>query len=231
MQVQADGSNLRLKPPTPRIPIDKIALRTRSAANELKGRIAALADESRSLRRNITRSLNDAERLRIETKLTDAGYAPLEIRRILARARTADPEKLDKFRAAIMKRVLQIFQPQMHPPEILLSLEASIGALHHYRTAELRPRLRRMSLAYGFLRGKPYAALEKKSYSPPPWHGSRPPTNAISPAFAGFTKLIFDHSIETPQGLNERLDTWISEAGEWKHPATEGAAIGGGYIG
>ena len=211
MQDQADSSDSRSKAESEPL-ISR--LRRRGALNELKALIATNAVESRSIRRDETRALNTAEKMRAETALAKGGYEPKAIRRILARAKTADPDKLSKYRETVLKRYSQVFgglEPREHTSGDIIAFEQMQVALRKYRTCELRPKLRRMGLAYGFLLKKPYRAMEGRSYSPPPWinaqHAAERGANLIDLNFAEFLKVVADHSPHmTPFERGETID-------------------------
>lgn len=54
-------------------------------------------------------------------------------------------------------------------------------SLRRHRTEDVRREARDTLLAYGFLRGKPYAVLEQKRYSDPRWDNIRRMAGKFSP--------------------------------------------------
>lgn len=74
------------------------------------------------------------------------------------------------------------------------------ASLHNHRTNEVRKEARHSLLAYGFLRGTPYAKIERFSYSDPNWFL----TLKIVRRFADTTELLGDNKPK----LEERFDEW-----------------------
>jgi hypothetical protein len=218
----------------------------------LKERIRSLAAYSRKLRQHATRSLGEAEKNRIRARLIAAKmYSAKEIERIIARGRVFNPvegfalvlallgaqgnsdsEELVRAPAHYIMRHLLFKEAKPVPTEeTCLGYAAEHAAAYaalDERRADLSIELRWLHLAYGFLRGTPYHAMERKTYKAPPWHVSNRRRDFIRKAIKSgdsvidlaeeFLNTVNFYSDDTPQERMQRYAQWLDKAGAWRHP-------------
>lgn len=120
-----------------------------------------------------------------------------------------------------------------------------VDSLHLHRVKNVRRELRSANLAYGFLRGIPYAAMEQFSWTQPDWNRvqrlaekyseDNVEKGAISQQYAewmqsalnGFTGLIFqttkDFRDKRHPGSRKVIDQWVQSRPGY-HPGTKQAA-------
>lgn len=72
------------------------------------------------------------------------------------------------------------------------------SSLHGHRTGIVRNEARHSQLAYGFLRGRPYVAMEQKAKTEPNW--DRVENIAV--------RFRDSHGGQTPQNVKQRFAEW-----------------------
>jgi hypothetical protein len=136
---------------------------------KLKDHIQALRFESLLTRVRMERALNAAEEMRVRERLANNNFDKTQIERILRRGRIIGKTT----RQALIdlgRRVPGSNFPVLpaQDPMILVATESRYQDAHYHRAVMLRPALRAHHLAYGFLRGMPFHAMEKCGYEPVP---------------------------------------------------------------
>lgn len=85
-----------------------------------------------------------------------------------------------------------------------LDAELTLWGLQHHRIHVVRPETRATHLALGFLRGKPYRAIEWFAYTEPNWERVR--------------ELVLKYGDGDPRELSQKFAQWEDEAKDWYRP-------------
>lgn len=85
------------------------------------------------------------------------------------------------------------------------SRDVERSVLHRHRTHTVRKAARAAHLAYGFLRGTDYVAMENKCWSPPDWLQ---------------VQALIENTVprDEMQGIVQKFSEWRDAAGVWKQP-------------
>lgn len=185
-------------------PIRKTSL----GITRLKIKVASLAAENRIIRRTEKMCLQHTRWLNVRLQLTGAGeYTPQQVGRIMQRAMG---RRLLKSRLLKTRNTYAAAQKPMSDEARhncianLKGWESQFDSLHAHRIA-LRGEARAAHLAYGFLRGVPFKAMEKYSHTKPP----------IDRAEYHVLKFKPD---ETDQRIKQRFAEWVEAASDWRRP-------------
>lgn len=212
----------------------------------LKEQIRATNFESWCLRRQEGHEVEVARDLRLDFKLNGAGIGEREIAANLRDPGRADREIALRLRMkecglrerdvdrAIYRWINQKSRPANPKPEWEDEHELRRWNLHQRRALEVRAQARIMHLAYGFLRGVPYHAMERICYTPPPWQVKLYVTDNPDgredgkPRWRGayqtdpVQQLILKHATVDSGTTLQRLAEWHEAAGKWEHPHRHG---------
>lgn len=165
----------------------------------LKIKVCSLAAESRIIRSTEKMCLQQTRWLNVRLRLTDGNtYTPAQIERIVRHA---------KVRVTFAaKRAIKPMTDEArdHCIKSLNGWEGEFHSLYSHRLG-IKKETRAAHLAYGFLRGTPFKAMEKYSYTAPPLER------------AEYHVLKF-RGITSEQAVKQRFAEWVESAADWKKP-------------
>lgn len=214
----------------------------------LRIKIASLKAESRLIKNREMHETDQARKLRLGQQLMRTGLSDIQRARILNRAmnrgiahfkmpetkRPANapkPKRRGKIdyvaHAHIISSIVAGNQAYLYPPpeQSWVNAHDDIRAdLHEHRVNDVRGEARAAHLAYGFLRGVPYRAMEQKSYTPPPWMQFERIKRKDGSGWDYVQKpdpierMALKYGGALPQDIKQRLAEWKDAAGAWVHP-------------
>lgn len=160
----------------------------------LKIKVTSLAAEIRLIKREEFKAKDHARWLGVRIRLLDGNtYTSAQVERIVRRAKqrrwSRKPLTADQIETATLYRK---------------SFEGKFDSLRGHRLT-LRGETRAASLAYGFLCGVPFKAMEKYSYTKPPLERTE------------YHVLKF-RGLETEQVVKQRFAEWVETAADWQKP-------------
>lgn len=177
----------------------------------LKIKVTSLAAEIRLIKREEQRAICRARWVNLRLRLTDGNaYTPAQINRIMNRARVGLCMMVDnKFIPATIADVARATKPltpdaQDSAISALTAYEGEYGSLRGHRLG-VRHETRAAHLAYGFLRGVPFKAMEKFSYTAPPLDRCE-------------YHILKFRGLESEQQVKQRFAEWVEAASDWKKP-------------
>lgn len=179
----------------------------------LKAGLRATVDEIAYVKEAERKAAMEASVMRLKLSLMDAKYSDPQIKRIMKRAKA----NLFGFGETKERRHAR------PDPEWIAQAEERRWGLNHRRRVELRRKARWQNLAYGFLRGVPYKAMERIAYEPPPWHLSVRRLNRFNKGYLELRDHVLDLVIRSSgdipeQTIRQRYAEWLDGAGKWRHP-------------
>lgn len=165
----------------------------------LKIKVTSMAAEIRIIHRTEKMCTQQARWLNVRLRLTDGtAYGPKQIERIVSRAKV-------RFTKAAVRAVRPMTdEARDNCIKSLTGWEGEFSSLHGHRVA-LRKETRAAHLAYGFLRGIPFKAMELFSHTTPPLERVE------------YHVLKF-RGLETEQQVKQRFAEWIEGAKDWEKP-------------
>ncbi len=111
---------------------------------------------------------------------------------------------------AARQRQLMAAEPKEVAYKALLYAEKNFWSLRQHRTG-MKSEARTTHLAYGFIRGVPYARMERICYGVLKGYGSSEPDWARIAFIVGR----FSQDETNPQGFMQRFAEWVDEAKKW----------------
>lgn len=167
----------------------------------LKIKVGSLAAEIRIIKKEEQAVLARARYLDVRLRLTDGNaYSEAQVSRILRRAKI-----LRRPKSCWESRAVMTDEARDSAIRAVKAFEGEYDGLRGHRLG-IRSEARAAHLAYGFLRGTPFKAMEKHSYT-------RPPLDRCE-----YHVLKFSGRAETEQQLKQRFAEWVEPAADWKKP-------------
>lgn len=153
---------------------------------KLKIKIKSLAAESRIIRHE-------------ERKLTRSHALPHEQTILIIDPKLRPRGKVERLGMIPWARTHQVSAAEIEV------MESQYNSLRHHRVVEVRNEARAAQLAYGYLRGKPYAKVEDPE-------GRRPPLSTIANA-VGMVRR-FSPGVLSPAVASDSFLAWLQPPGE-----------------